>query len=41
MPSALQYAKAVKVSLKDHPEFDEAWLRDVIAKDPRLKRSGL
>ena len=41
MPSALQYAKAVKVSLKDHPEFDEAWLRNVIAKDPRLKRSGL
>src|SRR6266436_1237788 len=35
MPN-LQYAKAVKVSLKDHPEFDEAWLRDVIAKDPSI-----
>ncbi|PYU11039.1 MAG: hypothetical protein DMG37_18250 [Acidobacteria bacterium] len=36
MPSPLQYAKAVKISLKDHPEFDEAWLRDVIAKDPPI-----
>ena len=36
MPNPLQYAKAVKVSLKDHPEFDEAWLRDVIAKDPSI-----
>ena len=36
MPSPLQYAKAVKISLKDHPEFDEAWLRDIIAKDPSI-----
>lgn len=36
MPSPLQYAKAVKISLKEHPEFDEAWLRDVIAKDPSI-----
>jgi|SRR5579863_2089531 len=36
MPNALQYARATKVSLKDHPEFDEAWLRDVIAKDPSI-----
>ncbi len=36
MPNALQYAKAVKISLKDHPDFDEAWLRDVIAKDPSI-----
>lgn len=36
MPEALQYAKAAKVSLKDHPEFDEAWLRNVIAKDPSI-----
>jgi predicted transport protein len=36
MPNGLQYAKATKVSLKDHPEFDEAWLRDVIAKDPSI-----
>jgi len=36
MPSTLQYAKAEKISLKDHPEFDEAWLRDVISKDPSI-----
>ena len=36
MPSQLQYAKAEKVSLKEHPEFDEAWLRDIIAKDPSI-----
>ena len=40
MPTALQYAKATKVSLKDHPEFDEAWLRDVIAKDPAILGLG-
>src|SRR5579859_4530725 len=36
MANSLQYAKAAKIWLKDHPEFDEAWLRDVIAKDPSI-----
>jgi hypothetical protein len=40
MTSGLQYAKAIKISLKDHPEFDEAWLRDVIAKDPSILGLG-
>ena len=40
MPGPLQYAKATKIWLKDHPEFDEAWLRDVIAKDPSILGLG-
>jgi len=40
MSEMLQYAKAAKVSLKDHPEFDEAWLRDIIAKDPSILGLG-
>jgi|HubBroStandDraft_1064217.scaffolds.fasta_scaffold03248_12 hypothetical protein len=31
---SLQYAKGVRISLKDHEAFDEAWVRDLIAKDP-------
>jgi hypothetical protein len=40
MANGLQYAKATKVSLKDHPEFDEAWLRNVIAADPSILGLG-
>jgi hypothetical protein len=40
MSEILQYARATKVSLKDHSEFDEAWLRDIIAKDPSILGLG-
>ncbi len=40
MSNNLQYAKAEKISLKEHPEFDEAWLRDIIAKDPSILGLG-
>jgi len=40
MSNSLQYAKATKIWLKDHPEFDEAWLRNVIAGDPSILGLG-
>lgn len=40
MSEKLQYAKAKKISLKDHPDFDENWLRDVIAADPSILELG-
>lgn len=40
MPNNIQYAKGNRVWLKDHPEFDEAWLRDVIANDPSILGLG-
>jgi hypothetical protein len=40
MTTSLQYAKATKIWLKDHPEFDEAWLRNVIAADPSILGLG-
>jgi len=40
MPNSLQFAKATKIWLKDHPEFDEAWLRNVIAEDPSMLGLG-
>ena len=40
MPSNLQFAKATKIWLKDHPEFDEAWLRGIIASDPSILGLG-
>ncbi len=40
MANNLQYVKATKIWLKDHPEFDEAWLQDVIAKDPSILGFG-
>jgi hypothetical protein len=36
----IQYVKGNRVWLKDHPEFDEAWLRDVIANDPSILGLG-
>jgi hypothetical protein len=35
-----QYAKGNRVWLKDHPEFDEPWLRDIIASDPSILGLG-
>ncbi len=40
MSGQLQYAKAVKISLKQHPDFDEAWLQKVIANDPSILGLG-
>jgi len=40
MTIKLQYAKASKILLKEHPEFDEAWLRDVIASDTSILGLG-
>ena len=40
MSTSLQYAKATKIWLKDHTEFDEAWLRNVIAADPSILGLG-
>jgi hypothetical protein len=40
MPSNLQYTKATKIWLKDHPEFDEPWLRNIIAADPSILGLG-
>ena len=40
MSTSLQYAKATKIWLKDHPEFDEAWLRNVIAADASILGLG-
>jgi hypothetical protein len=33
---SLQYVKAEPVTLKLHPDYNEAWLQDVIAKDPTV-----
>src|SRR5712692_2840638 len=40
MAGKLQYARAAKISLKEHPDFDENWLRDVIASDPSILGLG-
>jgi hypothetical protein len=37
---SLQYAKGVRISLKDHEAFDEAWVRDLIAKGPSILGLG-
>ncbi|MGH9603041.1 MAG: hypothetical protein ACRD24_11710 [Terriglobales bacterium] len=37
----LEYVKGVKLSLKGHPRFDEAWIRDRVARDPSLLGLGL
>jgi hypothetical protein len=36
----LQYSKADKIILKNTPEFNEAWLRDIIADDPAILGLG-
>lgn len=40
MPQNLQYAKGSKIWLKEHLEFDESWLRNIIAKDPSILSLG-
>lgn len=40
MTEKLQYAKAAKISLKERPDFDENWLRDIIASDPSILGLG-
>ena len=35
-----QYAKAEVISLKDHPQFNETWVRDRIAEDPTILGLG-
>jgi hypothetical protein len=40
MPQILQYAKASKIWLKEHPDFDETWLRNIIAKDSSILGLG-
>src|SRR3990172_5785951 len=40
MSNDIQYVRGNRLWLKDHPEFDEAWLRDVIANDPSILGLG-
>jgi hypothetical protein len=41
MPTpVLQYAKADVVSLKDHPHFNENWVKDLIIHTPSLLGLG-
>lgn len=40
MTTNIQYVRGNRVWLKDHPEFDEAWLRDLIANDPTILGLG-
>ena len=36
----LNYVKPEKISLKNHPEFNEKWLQDLIADDPSILGLG-
>lgn len=36
----LKYAKPERISLKDHPDFNERWLQDRIGEDPSLLGLG-
>jgi len=36
----LNYIKAEKISIKNHPELNEAWLRDRIVEDPQILGLG-
>jgi predicted transport protein len=38
--TSLQYQKAERIWLKDHPELNERWLQDRIAEDPSLLGLG-
>ena len=40
MATNLQLVKGTKIWLKDHPEYDETWLREIIAKDPSILGLG-
>ena len=38
--SPLMYQKPERISLKEHPEFDERWVQDRIAEDPKILGLG-
>ena len=38
--ATLKYVKFEKISIKNHPEFNEAWLQDRIAEDPSILGLG-
>ena len=40
MSNGISLIKPVKVSIKDDPKLNEAWLQDVIANDPRILNLG-
>jgi len=40
MSNNLQYTKGNKVWLKDFPQYNETWLREIIAKDPSILGLG-
>lgn len=40
MLNGIQYVKGNRIWLKEHSEFDEAWLRDIIANDPSILGLG-
>ena len=37
---SLEYARGSRLWLKDHPDYREAWLRDLIARDPSILGLG-
>ncbi len=37
---SLEYARGIRLWLKDHPDYREAWLRDLIARDPSILGLG-
>lgn len=40
MENRIQYVKGDRIWLKDHPEFDESWLQNIIANDPSILGFG-
>lgn len=36
----LNYAKAIPIFLKDHPDYDEQWLKDKVTNDPAILGLG-
>ena len=36
----MDYVKFEKISLKNHPEFNEQWVQDRIAEDPSILGLG-
>ena len=36
----IQFERAERLSLKAHPELDEKWVQDLIAKDPSILGLG-
>ncbi len=40
MEGRVEYIKGNRIWLKDHPEFDESWLQNIIADDPSILGLG-